>query len=120
MLVRAEAPRRRVCCLKLSMLEPILMPPDDIWEPQIHAEDTHATHRIWGCAGRNACGQQHGPRSSSELDTAAREPALSVEMGCWRRARLRQPHEATNCAQRSQADQDRRGHRTRIRAQCEY
>src|SRR5262249_1233027 len=103
----------------LVLLERILMRPDDVRNHK-QREDTHAKQRIWGCAGRNGCGQQDGPGSSSELDTAAREPALSVEMGCWRRARLRQPHEATNCAQRSQADQDRRGHRTRIRAQCEY
>src|SRR5262249_24981822 len=109
-----------VCCLKVTLLERILMRPDDIRKPHAHGEETHATDRIWGRVGRNACGQQHSAGPSSELDAAARKSALSVEMGRGRRARLRQPHEAANGAQRSQAHQDRRGHRTRIRAQFEY
>src|SRR5262249_29364836 len=109
-------------CLLLEGHTPL--PPSDAAGRHRETTNTwggnHATHRIWGRAGRNACGQQHRPGPSSELDAAARKPALPVEMGRGRRARLRQPHEAADGAQRSQADQDRRSHRTRIRAQCEY
>ena len=47
------------------------------------------------------------------LDGARREPALSLEMGRGRRARVGQSHEAADRAQRGQADQDRRGDRAR-------
>ncbi len=79
-------------------------------------ENDHATHRR-GTGPRRRIRAHVRPRAGAELDRAARKPALSLEMGRGRRARLRQPHEARERAARRPAHQDRRGHRDRARAE---
>ena len=81
----------------------------------LHATDCNQRRLVSPAARRHA-----RPGASTELDAAAGKRALPIEMGRERRARLRQPHEAADRAQRGQADQNGRSHRDRPRAEREH
>ena len=72
------------------------------------------------CGARACAHRCYRSRTSPELDRAGGEPALSVEVGRDRRARLDEPPEARGRDEGRAADQDRRGDRARARARSQH